>query len=132
MSRLPSTRDLQFRRDAAKRVPVEFQHTTDITTYHCKGVVEVCGEDVKCAELFAENDHGDEPTEHMWTVLEQKAETIAWDKENQPRNRRSGCECPPRGAGTLAEIEHERDCPLRLRGEEREAFLDLIRKESRR
>lgn len=114
-----------------KIIQVEFEHLADHIGYQAKATVAVSGDDVEVIDLVAENWHGGEPSDFMLKVLEQKAEQLAWEQANPPKNRRTGCECPPYGEGTLAEMVHDDTCPIRLSRVEREAYNDLVRKEDR-
>lgn len=114
----------------AKILEFEFEHLSDHLGYHASAKVEVDGEDVRCIDLIAENWHGGEPSDHMYKVLEQKAEQLAWERENPPRSRRYGCDCLPR-VNPLDQAIHDDTCPLRLQGAERQAYLDLVHKEER-
>lgn len=114
---------------------VEFSFESDDYSNFCiTAEVEISGEGARrsytCVNHDADGRDGGELSDSMWRRIAEKAEEIVCDREERPRNKR-GCNCPPQGEGTLAEIEHERDCPLKLRGEEREAFDDLVRKEKR-
>lgn len=109
-----------------KTVEVAFEYSDDVHTWHVIAQVETNGDDYKCIMI----DGADEASDHVHACIEQKAEEKAWEQENKPRNWK-GCNCVPSGSGTLAEVEHEQLCPLKLQGEEREAFNDLLRKEKR-
>lgn len=74
----------------------------------------------------------DEVSDAWYRSIKEKAEELAWLRDNPPANKRTGCDCLPTTAPRSDLAAHERDCPLRLRGEEREAFNDLVRKEARR
>lgn len=114
-----------------KIIQVEFEHLADHMGYQAKATVAVSGDDVEVIDLVAENWHGGEPSDFMLKVLEQKAEQLAWEQANPPKNWK-GCECAPSGEGTLAEVEHESLCPIKLSKAERESWIDQERKERRR
>lgn len=106
---------------------IAFQYESENFLYDLEAQVEQDGDDsYSCVNIVGAEDVGDE----LWRCMASKAEDLAWERDNQPRNTHTGCDCLPK-VNPLDQAIHDDTCPLRLRGEEREAFEDLVRKESR-
>lgn len=71
----------------------------------------------------------DDVSEETYRCIKEKAEELAWQRENQPRNAK-GCDCLPK-VNPLDQAIHDDTCPLRLRGEEREAYLEQEHRDAR-
>jgi len=113
-------------------VAISFTHFDDTTEYHAQAEVRVSGEDLRCIDLFAESWHGTEPSEHIYKVLEQKAEQIVWEQINGAANKRYGCECIPLAhSTTIAPNEHQPDCPITIQQNAREAYREQTHEDRR-
>lgn len=109
-----------------RTITVGFEFCCDAYTYQIEAEVEVDAPDsYTCTHING----ADEVNDHVYQCIKEMAEEKAWTLDNQPKNPRSGCQCPPYVDGRTT---HDADCPLKLQGAEREAYIDLLAKESRR
>jgi hypothetical protein len=72
----------------------------------------------------------DEVNDHLYRCICEKAEELVSEREQQLRNA-AGCECPPVGDGTLAQMIHEDTCPIRLSKAERKIYEEQRWKDTR-
>lgn len=115
--------------EKCRTITICFTYSDDIHTWDIEAQVENDAPDsYSCVNLTG----CDEVSDKTWDIICAKAEELAWERDQvKPKNKRTGCDCPPYGEGTLAEIIHEDTCPIKLSRDEREAFNDLLRKEKR-
>lgn len=107
-------------------IEVAFEYSDDVHTWDVVAQVETDGEDSYTMIMV---DGIDDASDHVYDCVKQKAEDKAWQLDQKPKNRRTGCDCFPK-VSPLAQALHDDTCPRRLQGEEREAFNDLLRKET--
>lgn len=105
-----------------------FEYSDDHRVYDVEAEVEKDAPgSYTCVNL---NNVGD-VSDHLWRCIAEKAEEICWERENPPKNRRSGCDCLPT-VDPLQNALHDDTCPLRLSKAEREVMREQERKEARR
>lgn len=104
-----------------------FQYESENFLYDLEAQVEKDGpESYTCVNIVGAEDVADP----LWRIMAEKAEELAWQRDNAPKNK-AGCECPPHGEGTLAEMIHDDTCPIKLSKDEREAWREQERSDAR-